>query len=157
MHTLLRVTGVLSGVESSVVLGLGFGGWAAPEPVHQPAHVVPGHPRRGDVLQVGEGVLALFLLFSFLNAMNGTLTGIYPGEVFPTEVRGLGTGFAAAVSRIGAGLGTFLLPITIEKFGVPATILAMAVIVFSGAVVSQLWAPETKGKSLSETAAGYSH
>src|SRR5271166_6883263 len=56
MHTLLRVTGVLSGVESSVVLGLGFGGWAAPEPVHEPAHVVPGHPRRGDVLQVGEGV-----------------------------------------------------------------------------------------------------
>src|SRR6476619_7608229 len=53
MHTLLRVTGVLSGVESSVVLGLG--GWAAPEPVHEPALVVPGHPRRGAVLQVGEG------------------------------------------------------------------------------------------------------
>src|ERR1700681_1952076 len=56
MHTSLRVTGVLSGVESSVVLGLGFRGWAAPQPVHQPAHVVPGYPRRGDVLQVGEGV-----------------------------------------------------------------------------------------------------
>src|SRR3954469_23958060 len=55
MHTLLRVTGVLSGVESSVVLGLGFRGWAAPEPVHEPAHVVPGHPRRGDVLQIGAG------------------------------------------------------------------------------------------------------
>src|SRR6476660_10337623 len=54
MHTLLRVTGVLSGVESSVVLGLGFRGWAAPEPVHEPALVVPGHPRRGAVLQVGE-------------------------------------------------------------------------------------------------------
>ena len=102
-------------------------------------------------------VLGLFLVFSFLNAMNGTLTSIYPGEVFPTEVRGLGTGFAAAISRIGAGLGTFLLPITIDKFGVSPTILAMAVIVFSGALVSQLWAPETKGKSLSETAAGFSH
>jgi MFS transporter, putative metabolite transport protein len=102
-------------------------------------------------------VLGLFLLFSFLNAMNGTLTSIYPGEVFPTEVRGVGTGFAAAVSRIGAGMGTFLLPISIDKFGVSATILAAAVIVFSGALVSQLWAPETKGKSLSETAAGYSH
>jgi putative MFS transporter len=102
-------------------------------------------------------VLGLFLVFSFLNAMNGTLTSIYPGEVFPTEVRGVGTGFAAAISRIGAGLGTFLLPISIEKFGVTPTILAAAVIVFSGAVVSQLWAPETKGKSLSETAAGYSH
>ena len=57
----------------------------------------------------------------------------------------------------GAGLGTFLLPIGIEKFCVSATILAMAVIVFSGAVVSQLWAPETKGMSLSETAHLYSH
>jgi MFS transporter, putative metabolite transport protein len=102
-------------------------------------------------------VLGLFLVFSFLNAMNGTLTSIYPGEVFPTEVRCLGTGFAAAVSRIGAGLGTFLLPITIEKFGVSWTILAMAVIVFSGALVSQLWAPETKGMSLSETAHLYTH
>jgi putative MFS transporter len=33
-------------------------------------------------------VLGLFLIFSFLNAMNGTLTSIYPAEVFPTEVRG---------------------------------------------------------------------
>jgi MFS transporter, putative metabolite transport protein len=104
-----------------------------------------------------EVVLGLFLVFSFLNAMNGALTSIYPGEVFPTEVRGLGTGFAAAVSRIGAGLGTFLLPITIEQFGVSWTILGMAVIVFSGALVSQLWAPETKGMSLSATAHLYSH
>ena len=41
MHTLLRVTGVLSGVESSVVLGLGFGGWASVKAVHEPAFVVP--------------------------------------------------------------------------------------------------------------------
>ncbi|WFU06631.1 MFS transporter (plasmid) [Rhizobium sp. CB3171] len=102
-------------------------------------------------------VLGLFLVFSFLNAMNGTLTSIYPGEVFPTEVRGVGTGFAAAVSRIGAGMGTFLLPIGVEKFGVSAAMLVAAGVVFSGALVSQLWAPETRGKSLSETAAGYSH
>src|SRR5215208_7515074 len=55
MHTSLRVTGVLSGVQSSVVLGLGLRGRASPEPVHQPAFVVPGYPRRRDVLQVGEG------------------------------------------------------------------------------------------------------
>jgi putative MFS transporter len=102
-------------------------------------------------------VLGLFLLFSFLNAMNGVLTRIYPGEVFPTEVRGVGTGFVAAVSRIGAGLGTFLLPISIEKLGVSVTMVIAAVVVFSGAVVSQLRVPETKGKSLSETAAGYGH
>ncbi len=102
-------------------------------------------------------VLGLFLVFSFLNAMNGVLTSIYPGEVFPTEVRGIGTGFAAAVSRVGAGLGTFLLPMGIEAFGISAAMLFAAVVVFSGAVVSQMWAPETKGKSLSETAASFSH
>ena len=44
MHTLFRVTGVLSGVESSVVLGLGFCGWASVKAVHKPAFVVPAHP-----------------------------------------------------------------------------------------------------------------
>jgi len=102
-------------------------------------------------------VLALFLLFSFLNAMNGVLTSVYPGEVFPTEVRGVGTGFAAAVSRLGAAAGTFLLPVGIAALGISPVLLILAVIVASGAIVSQLWAPETKGKSLSETAAGFSH
>ncbi|WP_292235311.1 MFS transporter [Mesorhizobium sp.] len=82
---------------------------------------------------------------------------IYPGEVFPTEIRGVGTGFAAAVSRIGAGMGTFLLPLGVEQFGVSTVMLIAAAVVFSGAWVSQLWAPETKGKSLSEIAATFSH
>ena len=63
-------------------------------------------------------VLALFLVFSFFNAMYTALTGLYPAEVFPTEIRGIGTGFAAAVSRVGAGLGTFLLPWSMTNLGV---------------------------------------
>jgi putative MFS transporter len=102
-------------------------------------------------------VLVLFLIFAFVNAMNGVLTSVYPGEVFPTEVRGIGTGFAAAVSRLGAAAGTFLLPVGIATIGISPVLLILAVIVASGAIVSQLWAPETKGKSLSETAAGFSH
>jgi MFS transporter, putative metabolite transport protein len=102
-------------------------------------------------------VLGLFLIFSFLNAVNGVLTSVYPGEVFPTEVRGVGTGFAAAVSRLGAAAGAFLLPVGIASIGISPVLLILAVIVASGAIVSQLWAPETKGKSLSETAAGFSH
>jgi putative MFS transporter len=102
-------------------------------------------------------VLVLFLLFSFFNAMYTTLTGIYPTEVFPTEIRGIGTGFAAAISRIGAGLGTFLLPWAMTNLGSGATMLIAAVVAGLGAALSQWLAPETKGKSLSETAAGYSH
>ncbi|MEX3955458.1 MFS transporter [Trinickia sp. EG282A] len=102
-------------------------------------------------------VLALFLAFSFVNAGYTTLTGIYPAEVFPTEVRGVGTGFAAAVSRIGAGLGTFLLPWSMTHLGTSTWMLAAAGVAALGAALSQWLAPETKGKSLTETAAGYSH
>lgn len=105
----------------------------------------------------GAVVLGLFLAFSFFNAGCGTLTCIYPGEVFPTEIRGIGTGFAAAFSRIGAGLGTFLLPWSMANLGASVTILIAAGIAAVGAGVSQWLAPETKGKSLSETASGFSH
>jgi len=102
-------------------------------------------------------VLGLFLVFSFMSAINGVLTTVYPGEVFPTEVRGVGTGFAAAISRLGAAVGTFLLPVGIASMGVGPVLLILAAVVASGAIVSQFWAPETKGKSLSETAAGFGH
>jgi putative MFS transporter len=102
-------------------------------------------------------VLVLFLVFSFLNAMAGTLTSIYPAEVFPTEIRGVGTGFAAAVSRVGAGLGTFLLPWSMVNLGTSVTMLIAAGIALVGAAVSQWLAPETKGKSLTETAAIFTH
>ncbi|NRO99148.1 MFS transporter [Paraburkholderia sp. NMBU_R16] len=105
----------------------------------------------------GAVVLGLFLAFSFFNAGCGTLTCIYPGEVFPTEIRGIGTGFAAAFSRIGAGLGTFLMPWSMTNLGPSVTILIAAGIAAVGAGVSQWLAPETKGKSLSETASGFSH
>ncbi|HEX7683572.1 MAG TPA: MFS transporter [Trinickia sp.] len=105
----------------------------------------------------GAVVLGLFLAFSFFNAGCGTLTCIYPGEVFPTEIRGIGTGFAAAFSRIGAGLGTFLMPWSMANLGSSVTILIAAGVAAVGAVISQWLAPETKGRSLSETASGFSH
>jgi putative MFS transporter len=102
-------------------------------------------------------VLILFLVFSFFNAGYNTLTNVYPGEVLPTEIRGIGTGFAAAVSRVGAGIGTFLLPISMENLGAGPTMLMAAGVAFVGAALSQRLAPETKGKSLTEAAAGYAH
>ena len=102
-------------------------------------------------------VLVLFLVFSFFNAMYNALTGIYPGEVFPTEIRGMGTGFAAAVSRLGAAAGTFLLPWSIANLGIGPSMLIAAVVAGVGAGLSQWLAPETKGLSLTEAAATFSH
>lgn len=98
-------------------------------------------------------VVACVLTFSFVNAISTTLCSVYPGEVFPTEIRGAGLGFATAVSRIGAAAGTFLLPLSMEHLGINGTMLIAAGICLVGGVVSWLMAPETMGKQLSETSA----
>lgn len=98
-------------------------------------------------------ILISFMLFSFFNAISTALTGVYPGEVFPTEIRGAGVGFATAVSRIGAAAGTFILPLSVDSLGVGTTMLIAAAICVLGAVISQYLAPETKGLSLSDTSA----
>ncbi|TDW67615.1 MFS transporter [Novosphingobium sp. PhB55] len=98
-------------------------------------------------------IVFCFLTFSFVNAVSTTLTGVYPGEVFPTEIRGVGVGFATAVSRVGAAAGTFLLPLSMESLGTSGTMIIAAAICLVGGVVSHILAPETKGKLLSETSA----
>lgn len=98
-------------------------------------------------------ILACFITFSFANAVSTALTGVYPGEVFPTEIRGAGVGFATAISRVGAAAGTFILPLSVDGLGVGATMLIAAGICAVGAIVSHYLAPETKGLSLSEASA----
>ncbi|MDI3419181.1 MFS transporter [Streptomyces sp. B-S-A12] len=98
-------------------------------------------------------VLACFLVFAFANAMCTALTGVYPGEIFPTEIRGIGTGFATAFSRVGAALGTFLLPWSMQHLGAGPSMLIAAGVCGVGALVSQALAPETMGRPLSETSA----
>ncbi|MEZ5209676.1 MFS transporter [Gordonia sp. (in: high G+C Gram-positive bacteria)] len=115
------------------------------------------------VLPVGQiGVasiimLLLFLAYSFMNAVYNCMTTIYPAEVFPTEVRAIGTGFAAAVSRLGAAAGLFLIPLSMDHLGFTWTMVFAGIVAFAGAIVSQILAPETSGKSLSELAADVSH
>lgn len=96
-------------------------------------------------------ILACFLVFSVANAVSTTLAGVYPGEVFPTEIRGAGVGFATAASRVGAAAGTFLLPLSVGALGMAGTVLIAAAISLVGGVVSHRLAPETKGLLLSAT------
>lgn len=96
-------------------------------------------------------VVACFAAFAFFNALTGNLTAVYPIEVFPTSVRSTGTGIAVAVSRIGAAVGTFLLPVGIDSFGVGPSMLIGAAICAVGAGVSQVLAPETTGRTLTDT------
>ncbi|MDP4127976.1 MAG: MFS transporter, partial [Bacillota bacterium] len=60
-------------------------------------------------------------------------------------------GVATAVSRLGAAIGTYLLPLSIQKLGIETTMIIATVITFFGLIVSIAWAPETRGKTLKET------
>ncbi len=72
----------------------------------------------------------------------------YPNELFPMTIRASATGFAAAVSRIGAFFGTFALPWMLARYGV-ATVVALAcALSLAGVIVAIRWAPETRGRAL---------
>lgn len=89
-----------------------------------------------------------FAIFAIFNAGSSVLQWVYPSELFPTEVRATAVGFATAVSRVGAAVGTFLVPLALHGFGVRALMLTFAGICLLGWVVAIRFAPETRGLSL---------
>ncbi|MFJ7209638.1 MFS transporter [Streptomyces sp. NPDC098789] len=93
-------------------------------------------------------VVGGFLFFIFLNAASSSLTAVYPLEVFPTSLRSTGVGFATAMSRVGAAVGTFLLPMGLARFGVEFVLLVGAGVLAAGGLVSQMLAPETTNMDL---------
>lgn len=99
----------------------------------------------------GWVLVACFAVFSFFNALSGNLTAVYPIEILPTAVRSTGVGVATACSRIGAAIGTFLLPVGIEAIGTAWCMVIAAGVCVAGAVTSHLMAPETTGRDLVDT------
>ena len=95
--------------------------------------------------------VAVFAIFTFALSAVSNLVGVFPAESFPTPVRSSGIGFVTAISRLGSVVSTFLLPVLMASLGVSATILILAGVLAVGLVVSVLWAPETKNKTLTES------
>ncbi|MFJ9820110.1 MFS transporter [Streptomyces sp. NPDC101151] len=93
-----------------------------------------------------------FLFFIFLNAASSALTAVYPLEVFPTSLRATGVGFATAMSRVGAAVGTFLLPMGLDHFGARFVLFVGAAVLAVGGLVSQFLAPETTDLDLAAAA-----
>jgi putative MFS transporter len=95
-------------------------------------------------------ILVCFALFAFVMSAAADLESVYPSEIFPTEIRASGVGVAAAISRVGAAIGTFLLPTSVERLGVGPTMLLATAVLLLGLVVSAAWAPETRHLTLVE-------
>jgi len=96
-------------------------------------------------------IFAGFMLFDFMTNLGpNAQTYLLAGEVFPTEVRGMGAGFAAAFAKIGAVATAFLFPILLVSIGTRALLYGLIVTSILGAVVTWLYRIETTGVNLDE-------
>jgi putative MFS transporter len=102
----------------------------------------------------GSGVImALFAAYAVLIGGTQILQWVYPNELFPTEIRGSAVGLASSLSRIGAAVGTYLVPLALTSLGIGTTMIIAGGITLLGLVISLAWAPETRGLTLAQSAA----
>lgn len=97
-------------------------------------------------------VLSLFGAYAVFIGGAQVLQLVYPNELFPTEIRAFAVGMGASLSRIGAAIGTWLVPISLQSIGIGNTMFAAAAVSLVGLVVSVALAPETRAMSLEEAA-----
>ncbi|HET9539021.1 MAG TPA: MFS transporter, partial [Candidatus Limnocylindria bacterium] len=90
-----------------------------------------------------------FMLFNFMtNVGPNAQTYLLAGEVFPTEVRGKGAGFAAAFAKVGAVLTAFLFPVLLADMGVDFLLIILIASSLLGAWITWQFRIETTGVSL---------
>ncbi len=102
----------------------------------------------------GSAVLILVLFGAYAVLIGGAqvLQLVYPNEIFPTDIRAFAVGMGASLSRIGAAVGTWLVPIALQTVGIGNTMYAAAAVSFVGLIASLALAPETRSLSLQEAA-----
>jgi MFS family permease len=98
-------------------------------------------------------VVVGFALFNFfMNAGPNATTFALPAEVFPSEIRAAGHGFAAASAKFGAALGVFLFPTLLADLGTSALLFGVAGCCLLALAVTAALRIEPKGRTLEELA-----
>ena len=87
-----------------------------------------------------------FVLFQFMTNLGpNAQTYLLAGEVFPTRVRGLGAGLAAAAGKVGAVLTAFFFPTLLANWGTERLLPLLAITSLVGAVITWIYRIETTG------------
>ncbi len=90
-----------------------------------------------------------FMLFDFMTNLGpNAQTYLLAGEVFPTEIRGMGAGFAAAFAKVGAVATAFLFPILLSAIGTKYLLYLLIIASILGAIVTWMYRIETTGVKL---------
>jgi hypothetical protein len=107
-----------------------------------------GLPGGGD-----QHLVLVFIGFAtfnfFMNMGPNATTYALPAEVFPSDIRAAGHGFAAGTAKLGAAIGVFF-PILLEEVGAEALLYGLAVISVIALAVTWFLRIEPAGKGLDE-------
>ena len=96
-------------------------------------------------------IMAGVMLFNFMTNLGpNAQTYLLAGEVFPTEVRGMGAGFAAMIGKVGAVATTYGFPLLLVSVGTRTLLYALAVSSVLGAIVTWMYRIETTGVNLDQ-------
>lgn len=97
-------------------------------------------------------ILVLFGAYALFIGGAQVLQLVYPNELFPTEIRACAVGVGTSMSRVGAAVGTWLVPMALDSYGIGATMYAAALVTFVGLAFSLALAPETRSLNLQQAA-----
>ena len=95
-------------------------------------------------------VMALAMLASAFNTILALGLSTYNAELYPTELRAVGTGIGNAWVRFASVLGPFFIGWAIPTLGLAAVFGVFALFGIAGGLTAFLFAPETKGRVLEE-------
>jgi MFS family permease len=94
-------------------------------------------------------ILGGVMLFNFMTNLGpNAQTYLLAGEVFPTEVRGMGAGFAAMIGKVGAVATTYGFPILLATIGTRVLLYNLVIASVFGAIVTWIFRIETNGVNL---------
>ncbi|MHB1202084.1 MAG: MFS transporter [Acidithiobacillus sp.] len=106
---------------------------------------------QGGAMAHVEAIFIGFIIFNlFMSTGPNATTFILPTEMYPTQVRASGAGFAAAIAKIGATLSVFLLPVVEADLGVPMVLILMSVVSLLGLFFTYIFRVQGHGLTLEE-------
>ncbi|MCH5222398.1 MAG: MFS transporter [Muribaculaceae bacterium] len=89
--------------------------------------------------------IGAFMAFElFLNMGPHLITFVLPPKVYPVKDRGLGSGIAASLGKVGAVLGVFFIPILLNIGGSSLVLIVSIIVMFLGGVITYIFNPERK-------------
>ena len=104
----------------------------------------------GIAQQTTEFLLVYGVSYLFIEFGPNSTTFVFPSEVFPVTVRGLGFGISASAGKFGAAIAAFLFPVLLVQLHLSGTMGLLAGISVLGVLLTLLALRESKGLTLRE-------